>query len=286
MVNFKNWLRLDELTSMSQIDSSSVKLKKVPLTVFGAKPYVYSFGEYEVELIPYKPWKVGGKAIGGIWSVQFARSGYWGLTGDSGGEAFSVYERVLAAIKKLMEIEQVNGLHFAAFEERQEIMYDKFLRTLGGFTPVGEGVYLRNEVVKAHASGKDLKLIRKTGAQRDSRLHNLRVAKAASRNKGLLGKITGYSQYGRVYPAIIAEIDPSVHVSAIIWDGSMPRDELVESYHFGNFVSPSLIDPALLSSLMGEVRNKRSYVSGLLKSMYPGVRVDGSTHDFGFREDT
>ena len=283
MISFyEMWLRIDELSSMSQIDSSGVELEK------SEEGYEYKFDDFVVSLNRDHGKKVGDKMVDGIWSVDFTRGGKWGLTGSSGSGGTAVYGKILAAVKKLTEVEEVNGLKFSGFEARQNIMYDKFLKTLGGFTPVGGNVYLKDEIIKANASGEDLEYYKGAGEKRNNQIYNLKVAKAASRNKGLIGKITGYidSDSGKVLPAIIMEIDVSIYVKAMVWDGTMPENVTVPSYDLGNFVSPSLIDPSLVSSLMGEIQKDDSSLSEILKRLYPSLRVDGSTYDLGFKKET
>ena len=288
-MKFNEWLRLDELTSMSQIDSSGVELEKPE---FG-HTYQYKFDDFVVNFDIDHGKKVGGKWVEGIWEVSFKRGNSYELTGTSGSSGTAVYGKILAAVKKLTEVEEVNGLKFSGAEARQDIMYDKFLKALGGFTPVGGNVYLKDEIVKVNASGEDLEYYKGAGEKRNNKIYNLKVAKAASRNKGLIGKITGYAgdTYGlnhskKVLPAIIMEIDVSIYVKAMVWDGTMPENVTVPSYDLGNFVSPSLIDPSLVSSLMGEIQKDDSSLREILKRLYPSLRVDGSTYDFGFKKET
>ena len=140
-MKFNEWLRIDELTSMSQIDSSGVELEK------SGNNYRYRFDDFLVGLNRDFGKKVGDKMVQGIWIVDFMRDGSWSLTGKSGGDGTAVYGKVLAAVKKLTEVEEVNGLSFSGAEARQDIMYDKFLKALGGFTPVGGNVYIRDEIL-------------------------------------------------------------------------------------------------------------------------------------------
>jgi len=161
---------------------------------------------------------------------------------------------------------------------------------LGGFTPVGGNVYLKDEIVKANASEKDLEYYRGAGEKMDNQIYNLKVAKAASRNKGLVGKITGYSDsdsYGKVLPAIIMEITASLRFKFMIWDGArlLPLDVYSSLYHSSdqlrNVVSPSLINPILLSSLVDLAKSdEQAWKSSDLPD------IDGSTYDFGFKKET
>ena len=283
-MKFNEWLRIDELTSMSQIDSSGVELQKA------GNNYRYRFDDFIVGLNRDFGKKVGDKMVDGIWIVDFMRDGRWTLTGKSGSDGTAVYGKVLAAVKKLMEVEKVNGLSFSGAEARQDIMYDKFLKALGGFTPVGGNVYIRDEIVKANASGNDLEYYKGAGEKRDNQIYNLKVAKAASRNKGLIGKITGYSDsdsYGNVLPAIIVGIDASLHFKFMVWDGArLLRQDVYSSLYnpsdeLRNVVSPSLINPILLSSLMDFAKSgDQAWKDADLPD------VDGSTHDFGFKKET
>ena len=278
-MRFMEWLRLDELSSMSQVDSSGVELEKV----FSGS-YEYKFDDFTVMLYRIPSRKVGEKmVVDGIWSVSFKRGTSYARTGKSGSGGTAVYGKVLAAVKKLMEIEEVNGLKFSGFDSRQDIMYDRFLKTLGGFTPVSSNIYLKDEYINANASGEDLELYKKAGEKRDNQIYNLKVAKAALRNKGLIGKITGYSNHIQNAPAIIWGMNSSA-LSLLVWDGNSAIKENVDSVEFDYIItSPSSIDPRLMSSLMGEIQKEDSDLSKHLKTL--GLKVDGSTYDFGFKKE-
>jgi hypothetical protein len=267
---------------MSQIDSSGVELEKRDYP----RGYTYEFDQISVSLNRRHAKQVGDKMVDGIWSVTFSKNNNYELTGDSGSGGTAVYGKILAAIKKLTEIEEVNGLHFSGFESRQDIMYDKFLKTLGGFTPVGGNVYLRDEIVKANASEENLDHYKRAGEKREVYLHNLKVAKAASRNKSLTGKITGYSDSDseKVLPAIVMEIDVSLDLTLLVWDGYSAKRKYITSGELEYSTSPSSIDPSLISSLMDEIHKDDSMLSKYLKRS--GLSVDGSTYDFGFKKET
>ena len=282
MISFYDmWLRIDELSSMSQVDSSGVELEKV----FSGS-YEYNFEDFTVKLYRGLGMKVGDKMVDGIWSVSFKRGTSYALTGASGYGGTAVYGKVLAAVKKLMEVEEVNGLKFSGFDSRQDIMYDRFLKALGGFTPVGGNVYLKDEVIKANASEEDLKQYKGFGENREIYLHNLKVAKAALRNKGLIGKITGYinsPNQNASAPAIIWGINSSA-LTLLVWDGHGVSMKNSDSSGLEYVItSPSSIDPSLMSSLMGEIQKDDSSLSEKLKKL--GLKVDGSTYDFGFKKE-
>ena len=288
-MKFNEWLRIDELTSMSQIDSSGVELEK------SGNNYRYRFDDFLVGLNRDFGKKVGDKMVQGIWIVDFMRDGSWSLTGKSGGDGTAVYGKVLAAVKKLTEVEEVNGLSFSGAEARQDIMYDKFLKALGGFTPVGGNVYIRDEIIKANASGEDLEYYKGAGEKSDNRIYNLKVAKAAWRNKGLVGKITGYSDSdsGRILPAIIMEINASLRFNFMVWDGARLTPKNVYSSLYHSVVSPSLINPILLSSLVDFAKSNKSddqdWKDIDIENDFIPVdlpNVDGSTYDFGFKKET
>jgi hypothetical protein len=281
MISFYDmWLRIDELSSMSQVDSSGVELEK------SEEGYEYKFDDFVVSLDHWHGKKVGGKMVDGIWSVDFTRGKSYALTGTSGSGGTAVYGKILGAVKKLTEVEDVNGLKFIGADPRQDIMYDKFLKTLGGFTHVGNDIYMRDEVIKANASGEDLEYYKGVSEKRENGIYNMKVAKVASRNKGLIGKITGYSDSdsGMILPAIILRIDVSIYVKTIVWDGARAEIVTVPSYDLGNFVSPSMIDQSIMSSLMVEIQKDDSSLSEKLKTS--GLSVDGSTYDFGFKKET
>jgi hypothetical protein len=282
-MRFIEWLRLDELNDISQLNSSGVELEEDPNI---KDRYTYKFDDFVV-LISRLPESrlVGDKKVDGIWNVSFTRGGMYGLTGVSGGGGTAVYGKVLGAVKKLTEIKEVNGLKFSGTEAKQDIMYDKFLKTLGGFTHVGDNIYIRDEIIKANASGEDLELYKGVSEKRDNQMHNLKVMKNASRNKSLIGKITGYSDSGKVLPAIITgfQIANRFTLFLLVWDGTVARNNALsgegdykDEGGFKKIVSPSLIDPSLISSLV------KNYPSPTRS----GVTFDGSTYDFGFKKET
>jgi hypothetical protein len=282
-MRFIEWLRIDELSSMSQIDSSGVELKK------SEEGYEYKFDDFVVRLNHWHGKKVGDKMVDGIWEVSFKRGKSYALTGTSGSGGTAVYGKILGAVKKLTEIEEVNGLKFIGAEARQDIMYDKFLKTLGGFTHVGSDIYMRDEVVKANASGEDLEYYKGVGEKRENGIYNMKVAKVASRNKGLIGKITGYMNSPiQNAPAIIWKMNSSglfTYLSLLVWDGHGVSEKDIDSSGLEYVIkSPSSIDQSLISSLMGEIQKDDSDLSKYLKTL--GLKVDGSTYDFGFKKET
>ena len=118
-------------------------------------------------------------------------------------------------------------------------------------------------------------------------MHNLKVAKTALRNKGLIGKITGCS-YSPIQnasaPAIIWGINSSA-LTLLVWDGHGVSMKNIDSSGLEYVItSPSSIDPSLMSSLMGEIQKDDSSLSEKLKTL--GLKVDGSTYDFGFKKET
>ena len=279
-MRFIEWLRIDELTSMSQVDSSGVELESS-----GQGQYKYKFDDFTVMLYRISGKMVGGKMVDGIWEVSFKRGNSYELTGTSGSGGTAVYGKILGAVKKLTEVEEVNGLKFSGAEARQDIMYDKFLKTLGGFTHVGSDIYIRDEVVKANASGEDLEYYKGVGEKRENGIYNMKVAKAASRNKGLTGKITGYKETNsyKVLPAIIVGFDKHLGLNLISWDGKNASQKYVHSDELEKVVNPSLIEPSLISSLMDETKYDDSRLNHVLKTS--GLSVDGSTYDFGFKKE-
>ena len=168
---------------------------------YGGEEYHVSFERNERE--------IEGKEYDGIWGVSFSKGGGYGLTGSSGSGGTAIYGKVLAAVKKLLETEKVEGLEFTGAHAYMDIMYDRFMRTFGGFTPVGDNIYMRDELVD-----RDSRLLVKSGKATFDQENNIEriksvkmlMRKAMSMKPQIIGKVVGYSSNLGVLPAVVTNV--------------------------------------------------------------------------------
>lgn len=159
MISFYDmWLRLDELTDISKIDSSNIVLDRSGPGSYHYFSFKHDGEDFRVEAYldadaSRKVNNLSGKNFS-VWSIYFKGKRGMSLTGTSGGGAVGVYSKLLGSIKKLTEIDKVDGLTFSGQERSMDIMYDKFIKMLGGFKPVGNETYMRTELLSGGLKDK------------------------------------------------------------------------------------------------------------------------------------
>jgi hypothetical protein len=159
MISFYDmWLRLDELTDISKIDSSNIVLDRSGPGSYHYFSFKHDGEDFRVEAYldadaSRKVNNLSGKDFS-VWSIYFKGKRGMSLTGTSGGGAVGVYSKLLGSIKKLTEIDKVDGLTFSGQERSMDIMYDKFIKMLGGFKPVGNETYMRTELLSGGLKDK------------------------------------------------------------------------------------------------------------------------------------
>ena len=157
-MRFTEWLRLDELTDISKIDSSNIVLDRSGPGSYHYFSFKHDGEDFRVEAYldadaSRKVNNLSGKDFS-VWSIYFKGKRGMSLTGTSGGGAVGVYSKLLGSIKKLTEIDKVDGLTFSGQERSMDIMYDKFIKMLGGFKPVGNETYMRTELLSGGLKDK------------------------------------------------------------------------------------------------------------------------------------
>ena len=328
-MKFIEWLRIDELTSMSQIDSSGVELLK------SVNSYVYFFADpsgvegrggrpFEVIMQDVSPQLVGKTVYKKIWEIAFKKNGSTRLTGDSGGGGTAVYGKLLAAIKKLMEIEDVGGLKFSGAHPHMDIMYDRFAKAFG-FAPVGQSVFVKKEILDREKSSDvdpstsdDVDLNLRVHDKRIKEIKRMKIAfrNALSNKNAIIGKVVGYNPDGKsniVHPAIVVDIDDKKFTLIVYFSPTEIRklnlsivDDLYDSgskTYKDLIVSPRKIDASVMRDMMEIIKkstSRRLYgrpnLPGTIQSISPEnsstsindimlpARFDGSTYDLGLEK--
>ena len=292
MISFYDmWLRLDELTSYSQID-------RVELTKSGSN-YIYNFkdpsgGDGEFEVIMSKGTPI--RNYDGIWGVDFRKNSSHSLTGASGGGATAVYGKVLAALKRLMEKEKVDGFKFVGAHPYMDVIYDKFTKAFG-FVPVGQSVYMKKYIVekeKASDVGGSVSAdLDSAFTDHDKYIDGVKKSKnffkQALKNKAaILGKVVGYDRYmhSDVIPAIVMDIDEDgfsllKYMYEYRGEESWFMRETVKTKDLMRLKSPKKIPAVEMSDMLANMKNKESRIFKELQK-YGLHNFDGSTYELGF----
>ena len=335
MISFYDmWLRIDELTKVSQIDSSGVELKshrrqfdeveardecaekvfmskggghldskdykKINLCVNSRKKkwesmksdiYTYEFehdfDRFDVEM-KKSPVTAFGKTWEDVWDVSFSKNDSMSLTGTSGSSGMAIYGKVLSAVKKLLDTEKVDGLTFTGAHVYMDIMYDRFLKTFGGFKPVGSGVYIRDELVNDLEPVHADYVTNVAGKEHDDRIKTLKSSKLKFRDlvsskKSIIGKVTGLSSFeygGKVVPAIVRDIKQG-EISLITKSPEgYYRWETVDMEDLSQIKSPKVLAPKDVTDMVNFFKTPGSQLNAELSRL--GIPFDGSTYDFGF----
>ena len=259
--------------------------------------FEYGGEEYHVSL-EREEREIEGKEYEGIWGVSFSKmvksgmSGY-GLTGSSGSGGTAVYGKVLAAVKKLLETEKVEGLEFTGAHAYMDIMYDRFMRTFGGFTPVGDNIYMRDEMVD-----RDSRLLVKSGKatfEQDKNIERIKsvkilMRKAMSMKPQIVGKVVGYSSNLGVLPAVVTNVGVDGVTILVCDDKRKIVFELLIDLRnlLSRLVDPKTIPHGLVGGMVGfynlpeiEDPNMKEWHSDLKTLLHSrGItRLDGSTTD-------
>ena len=235
-----------------------------------------------------------------VWDLIFTRNGRTALTGTSGGGAVKVYSKMLAAIKKLTEIEDVKGFKFYGAHPFMDIMYDKFLKALGNFVPVhtnyqsgflGNDLFVRKDLLKDVESHKDF------GKEHDDRIGRIKTLKEKLRNlmvdkSKIVGKVTGWysASFSSTLPAVVIDIN-NQGIKLLVfnpdatwkkWDQQMTDEIYVTPRMLGNIKSPENIAPGFVEDMVqsydgGDVTIKQGLLSRGISNF------DGSTYDLKSR---
>lgn len=235
-----------------------------------------------------------------VWEVIFTRNGRTTLTGTSGGGAVKVYSKLLAAIKKLTEIEDVKGFKFYGAHPFMDIMYDKFLKALGNFVPVhtnyqsgflGNDLFVRKDLLKDVESHKDF------GKEHDDRIGRIKALKEKLRNlmadkSKIVGKVTGWHSpsFSATLPAIVTDINNQGIKMLVFkpdatgkkWDHMMTDEIYVTPRMLANIESPEKIAPGFVEDMVQSYIGGEAGIKGELSSggMF---NFDGSTYDLKSR---
>lgn len=189
---FKEWLRLSEISKISHLDTSDIELRRSPSGYRYSFTYVAPDGpatepqDFEVEMNRSSQHEYDGMPLPReivAYSILFSGPAGYSLTGDAGSGAVAIYSKLMSAVKKLMEIDDVDVLSFTAYDKKMVPVYDRFLKTmLPDFTQVDNGNYVRttvlNHVLDSLPETKRGEVMDKIAASHKERLDSIRKIKA------------------------------------------------------------------------------------------------------------
>lgn len=180
-LNFRDFMRLDEIMDIASADTSGIVLQR------SGNSYIYDFehnGEsYKVEMensdYPYEDMK----EFNPTYVIAFEGPNDMDLTGTAGMSATIIYRAMLLAIKKLLETTEVNSLEFSPAAPRMLPMYDIFYKKYllpdpprgQGFVRVRQTLYVRRSHLedKMHKkSTGDQEVFRQNMASADKKVRS------------------------------------------------------------------------------------------------------------------
>lgn len=227
-------------------------------------------------------------------NIEFEGPDSYDLTGRSGAGAVVIYSKMLSAIKKLMEIEDVNAITFSSYHPFMIPMYDRFVKTYLGdtFTQVSKNMYLRSDKVKEIMStmqpqdrSEAEKAMASAREEQSKLVEKIKLGKQAMRRVAqsknqIIGKIVGMNKSGLIRPAVVVDVTPkSVELEVVGYDGKKPPELKTLRYsaaNYDDFVSPDKIDKGMLEDFLREVRSGQTALAAKI-SKIPGY--DGSFYN-------
>ena len=259
--------------------------------------YLYSYEHdgkpFEVTMVPepYYGQKIvdmlGRRSIASpdkFWKVDLEGPRAFGLTGESGSAAMGVYVRMLAAIKKLLETENPQGIVIMPSQDFMEPVYKRFVDSFlkDSFVMLHRHIYVRKDVVESaeeHRKGKIGAIAADVSAKSDKRIRRIKWLKNLYRSismapQSYVGKIVGFEVQSRVVPAVVEDITLSGGIKLLVDRSGFLREFNVEPGDYHRIKHPDDIVAITLKRFMEDARNKNTPIAKDLKRI-PGF--DGST---------
>lgn len=228
-----------------------------------------------------------------FWKVDLKGPKDFNLTGESGGEATGVYSHMLAAINKLIKVENPQGLVVVPAHDFMEPVYHMFINRFlkQSFVPLHKNIYVRKDVVdSAEGHRKDViaQRVQEVSSGKDRKVRRIKWLKQqyramAAAPQQFVGKIVGFeallpSGQSKVLPAVVTNITMTNGIELLVY-----RPPLREGDPFGLYKIS--IDPEdyykikrgdavvanFMRGLMKDVQDKESTAGKTLKSV-PGFR--------------
>lgn len=308
-LNFREWLGLDllgEISKLSHLRTSGIDLSprwsdNYPEDEDGSLEYKFSHNGNEYSVTMNKDVDGEHAIVPGIgvskdlnvWDVAFTGPQIYKLTRSNASDAVSVYSKVLAALKRLLETREVDIISFSAYEPEMVPMYDRFFNQYlkGDFAMLRGGetkTYIRKDkladmmtrmtpeqrkVLESEMSGEQEKHEQEVSGVRAIK-PIMRRAYAA--RQSIVGKVTGLRSWhdnNVVLPAVVREIKPNYIKLLVLWRGNLRNEFMITEYtvtieEYHELEDPQVISPAL----------QRALESGAdkISKIVPSFRIQGS----------
>ena len=183
-----------------------------------------------------------GRNYDDMYTVMFHGPRGYSTTGMAGGKATAIYAKLIAAIKKLVDTQDVDGLMFTPAEPAMRIMYERFYQSFlkKQFVRVEPNVYLRRDLVKdlANDESKRTTMYNKAKYAYQNNKQQIQAAEtlksirrgAVRLGKDIVGKFVPL--YGGMKPAFIVEFEPSTaRFTFMMVNAFGPQQRTVEFYN-------------------------------------------------------
>ena len=255
--------------------------------------YEYDNKPFEVELVrdPEAGEKI--KSILGkrsfvyskdFWKIDLKGPKAFGLTGESGSAAMGVYLRMLAAVKKLMEMENPQGFVVMPAHDFMEPVYKRFVDSFlsKSFVLLDDHIYVRRDIVDSaeeHRKENVGRIAAQVSTKMDKRIRRIKWLKTLYRNlasspQRYIGKIVGFEVNNRVVPAVIRNITMTEGIQLVVERSGFMRPFHVEPSDYHRIRHPDDIIAKVLSDVRREASDKRTNIGSVIATI---PNYDGTT---------
>lgn len=219
-----------------------------------------------------------------FWKVDLEGPQAFNLTGESGFEAIGVYLKMLAAIKKLMEVENPQGFVVIPSHDFMEPVYNKFINSFlqNSYVPLHPHIYVRSDVVDSAESHRKER-IQTTSAQvsamKSKKVRRIKWLKSIFRRMSsapqpYIGKIVGFESDNKVLPAVVKNITMTKGIELLVYRSGFLRPFNVEPEDYYKIKDPDYIVAIFLRRMLEDAKKKNTEI-GYAVSRIPSF--DGTT---------
>jgi hypothetical protein len=213
-----------ETARQEEIDNCVEEKRREYLDVDHGFKHTFSHDGQDFEVTFQKePRSYNGKYLDNVFSVMFQGPEGYSTTGMAGTKATAIYGKLIGAVKKLIDTQDVEALTFTPAEPAMRIMYERFYQSFlkKEFVRVASDFYVRRDIVKDFIKGipagsqkrQDLyDTAKKAHVEAKSNVAAAELLKSIRRNAvrigpSLVGKFVPV--YNGSRPVFVVNFDPS-----------------------------------------------------------------------------
>lgn len=159
-MEFKQWL--NEIAELSDADTSGVDFEPIEDEYERLKGYRHVFKhnnqQFRVTFNVDEP-VYANRKIPDSYQINFHGPNGYRLTGLAGSMAAGIYSKLLLAVKKFLEIHEVNAFTFSANHSFMNLIYDRFYKQFlqKTFLRVDDGLFILKEYLRIIYNSLDSK---------------------------------------------------------------------------------------------------------------------------------